>query len=106
MLNIIEHKSSPEKNSLLQVIGYFLATYEEDMQKNKKLKPIIPIILYRGKYRWNLPENFRDYFNAPPEFMEYILQFKYVLIDLSKYENKELLKRLDRNVRLIQTVMH
>ena len=80
---IIEHKSYPEKNSLLQVIGYCLATYEEDMQKNKKIKPVIPIILYHGKNRWNLPENFRDYFKVPLEFKEYILQFKYVLIDLT-----------------------
>jgi predicted transposase/invertase (TIGR01784 family) len=97
---IIEHKSAPEKDSLLQVIGYCLVTYEEDMRKGKPLRPIIPIILYHGKHQWNLPENFADYFEIPSEFREYILQFKYVLIDLSRYDNKEFLEKLEKNVRL------
>ncbi|WP_459878009.1 Rpn family recombination-promoting nuclease/putative transposase [Desulfothermus naphthae] len=33
------------------------------MRNQRELKPIIPIILYHGKQKWDLPENFVDYFS-------------------------------------------
>jgi len=97
---IIEHKSAPEKDSLLQIIGYCLVTYEEDTRNQRELKPIIPIILYHGKQKWDLPENFVDYFNVSSDIKEYLLQFKYILIDLSTYKDQEFLEKLNRNARL------
>ncbi|GAB6163031.1 hypothetical protein JCM12298_21910 [Desulfothermus naphthae] len=70
------------------------------MRNKRDLRPIIPIILYHGKEKWNLPEDFVDYFNVSSEIKEYLLQFKYILIDLSTYKDQEFLERLDRNARL------
>ena len=97
---VIEHKSSPEKDALIQALGYNIVTYEEDMRRERKLRPIISIIFYHGKEKWRLPLRFEEYFDISEDLKEYILRFKYVLIDLSRYENKDFLEKLERNVRL------
>jgi predicted transposase/invertase (TIGR01784 family) len=97
---IIEHKSYPDKGSLIQVLSYSVVKYQEDMNKHGQLRPIVPVILYHGRTGWNLPWNFGDYFDVPEPYKKYMLQFEYVLIDLSKIDDQELLMKLEENARL------
>ena len=97
---IIEHKSYPESDSLVQVVGYCAVKYEEDMRDHGELRPVIPVILYHGRQRWNLPFNFGDYFDVPEEYKKYMVQFEYVLVDLSEIGDEELLRKLEENARL------
>ena len=97
---IIEHKSYPDKGSLIQVLSYSVVKYQEDMNKHGQLRPIVPVILYHGRTGWNLPWNFGDYFDVPEPYKKYMLQLEYVLIDLSKIDDQELLMKLEENARL------
>ena len=49
--------------------------------------PVIPLVLYHGKEKWNIPTNFTSSLDIPEElrnpFIKYIPEFQYLLLDLS-----------------------
>src|SRR6056297_3480190 len=49
-----------------------------------KLSIVVPLVLYHGRSKWRINENFLSGFNGPVEsLVEYIPDFRYVLYDLS-----------------------
>lgn len=66
-----------------------------DTNKRKRedftFPPIIPLVLYNGKDSWTASRQFRDVVEYAEEFREYVLNFKYILIDVNRIEEKEIL---------------
>ena len=62
------------------------------MQKEFKLPVIVPIVLYNGKYNWNVSRNYKEILNGYEIFSDYVLDFKYILIDVNRYTEEELIK--------------
>lgn len=60
--------------------------------KEYKLPVIVPCVLYSGKYNWTAGRSFGEYQNGFELFKDYALDFKYILIDVNRYEEEELLK--------------
>ena len=60
-------------------------------RKDFKLPAIIPCVLYNGKYNWTAPISFKEMLVANELFGDYILDFKYILFDVARYSEKELL---------------
>jgi len=83
---LLEHKSSPEKKSLVQVLKYMYLEWQNDLENGLPLRPIIPMIFYHGKKKWNLPLNFVDQFNVDPAVKEYLLNFNYVLFNTDEWD--------------------
>ncbi|AWB09471.1 Putative transposase [Thermodesulfobium acidiphilum] len=61
---IFEHKSGLDKFVLLQILSYMVVTREANLKQNKDLIPIIPIIFYQGKEKWNMSNEFSDQFKS------------------------------------------
>ncbi len=61
-------------------------------RKDFRFPPIIPIVLYNGKNNWTAAKSFKDIVAQSSLFPEYILDFQYILIDVNRYNEKELLK--------------
>ncbi|MGC8482936.1 MAG: Rpn family recombination-promoting nuclease/putative transposase [Thermodesulfobium sp.] len=61
---IFEHKSGLDKFVLLQILSYMVVTWETNLKQNKDLIPIIPIIFYQGKEKWNMSDEFSDQFKS------------------------------------------
>ncbi|WP_373895273.1 Rpn family recombination-promoting nuclease/putative transposase [Virgibacillus natechei] len=61
-------------------------------QKSFRLPVIVPIVLYNGKYNWNVPLNFKDMLNQAAMFEEQVLNFEYILIDVKRYDQEHLLQ--------------
>ncbi len=59
-------------------------------QKDFKLPPIVPIILYNGQNNWNVARSFGDYTQAQQVGRRYTIDFEYFFLDL-KEKAKELL---------------
>lgn len=96
---LFEHKSYVESIPYLQINRYLLNIWDIQLKqavKDKikandfKLQPIIPIIFYHGKQKWNkLP--FSDYFLKLDDFLlQFIPKFDYHLIDISEYPNTKI----------------
>ena len=49
--------------------------------------PVIPLVLYHGKQKWNISTNFMSSLEIPEELrnplIKYIPEFQYILLDLS-----------------------
>ncbi|MEM6261841.1 MAG: Rpn family recombination-promoting nuclease/putative transposase [Bacteroidota bacterium] len=95
---LFEHKSYVPPFPHLQLLQYLLNGWKsqrnqakKNKQKKFRLRPIIPIIVYHGREKWNV-RPFTDYFEG--EWNEYLTpylpDFNYHLTDLTTYSPEEL----------------
>jgi len=61
-------------------------------RKDFKLPPIIPCVLYNGRYNWTAPLSFKEIVVANELFGDNILNFNYMLFDIARYSEEGLLK--------------
>ena len=101
---VFEHKSYPDKLTLIQVLNYCSVIWENNLRNNEKLIPIIPLIFYHGKRKFDLPTKFIEYFEIEEEIKRYLLNFEVILFDLNKVEEEELMK-VSRNVYLLSGLL-
>ena len=60
-------------------------------RKSFKLPAIIPIVLYNGKNKWTANMNFKEMLSGYELFEDNIVNFKYMLFDINRYDDEELL---------------
>lgn len=88
---LFEHKSAPESAIHLQILRYSYERWQADSRAKVDWRPIVAIVFYHGKAKWNVPLQFQDCFkNVDPLFRRYIPNFEYVLVDTSQYDDKML----------------
>jgi len=88
---LIEHKSYQEDYPHLQLLRYLLNIWQEDRKQNRKLTPVIPIVIYHGQGRWKYAP-LQSYFEGIDSTLEeYIPEFRYLLHDLSAWSDKDIL---------------
>lgn len=90
---LFEHKSYPEKYPHLQLLRYLLNSWETQLKQKQALKPVIPIIFYHGKGRWQY-KPLVDYFVDTDVYLDdnlkrFLPSFDYVLLDTSQYDNQD-----------------
>jgi predicted transposase/invertase (TIGR01784 family) len=92
----IEFQSTVEQAMALRVFSYVILLYQE-LQREKKELPgrrlpvVVPIVLYNGEDRWTAPEDLALLLDESPEGTEqYRPQIRYLLIDESRYDDREL----------------
>lgn len=85
----------PYRLLLYQVeIWRYLLNDDKQARANRKtfrLPPIVPIVLYNGKKRWSAERQFRKLLNHEQMFGSELLDFEYLLIDVARYTEEELL---------------
>ena len=92
---LFEHKSQPEPYPHLQLMRYMLKLWDANIKEKKKLVPVVPIVFYHGKKRWN-NKPFEKYFKGiDSNLLPYLPAFEYLLTDLSQYSNEEISKKYD-----------
>ncbi|MHC1682294.1 MAG: Rpn family recombination-promoting nuclease/putative transposase [Clostridiaceae bacterium] len=62
-------------------------------QKSFKLPAVVPIVLYNGSKRWTAAKSLKEVISNSEIFEENILDFKYTLLDINRYEKEELYKK-------------
>jgi predicted transposase/invertase (TIGR01784 family) len=96
---LFEHQSTPPTEGLMayRLLGYQDRIWEHwraDHPKAKLLPMIIPIVMYHGVTPWSEPRSFADLLEVPagvrPAVEPYLVQFTYVLHDLSEISDDEL----------------
>ena len=93
---LLEHKSSYDKYTPIQLLQYMLQIWKQHIKENKtsKLPIIVPLVLYHGKSKWNIGTNFINLFDDPPDDLKpYIPDFEYILYDLSQYTDEHIKQR-------------
>jgi predicted transposase/invertase (TIGR01784 family) len=90
---LFEHQSSSDLLMSFRTLSYENNIWKEYLDQNpekKKLPVIIPVVLYNGKTKWTAPMSFKGIIEGGDIFSEYLPDFRYELIDLSRYDDAEL----------------
>ena len=74
--------------------------YEDAQKKSYKLPAIIPIVLYNGSQQWDAVIEFKDLINQADTFQDYLVNFRYILVDVDNYNKEELLE-ISNSISLI-----
>lgn len=82
---VFEHKSYPDKLTLIQILNYCAVVWETNIRNREPLRPIIPVVFYHGKQKFNLPTDFSDYFDVDDIIREYLVDFSIVLFDTNRH---------------------
>ncbi len=88
---LLEHKSYPDKYSYVQTLGYVVEGYQAQIKAGKPLEPIIPVLLYHGKQKWELKTLMDLIPYLPKDIEKYIPQFDIKFLDLKRFSDEELL---------------
>jgi predicted transposase/invertase (TIGR01784 family) len=98
---LFEHKSKIEKYPHLQLMQYYLNIWQSNIKQQKNLTPVIPIIVYHGKRGWKV-RKLSQYFNGIDETLKrFMPEFDYLLIDLTKIAEKELIEKNLNSISLL-----
>lgn len=64
----------------------------EASRKDFRLPVIVPIVLYNGKQEWTVAQTYKETLNAHELFSDHVLDFSYILLDVNRYTEEELLQ--------------
>ena len=99
---LLEHKSAPPLRVAVQLLRYVGLIWSSIDEKHD-LPPIISVVLYHGREKWNIAQNFGALFKLPPELAgvrRYLPEFQFHLCDLSAYNDGALLGSSELQTRL------
>jgi predicted transposase/invertase (TIGR01784 family) len=68
-----------------------LANGQEKL-KEFRLPSIIPLVLYNGKNNWTACRSYKEYLSGYEMFGDNIIDFRYILIDVNRYNENDLLE--------------
>jgi hypothetical protein len=90
---LFEHKSWEEWFTCLQLLKYMVRIWELFLKQNKEAKylpVIIPLVIYHGKPKWSISENFISLFEETTDLEQYIPDFSYNLYDISHMPDEDI----------------
>lgn len=80
---LVEHKSRTDKYTPVQVGGYLFSAYQQQIkQGQKRLTPIIPVLFYHGRQKWEYWRLDRLFDELNDEVLGFIPKFEYVYHNL------------------------
>ena len=91
---LIEHQSTIHPEMLLRIWEYIGEIIRKETIRGNSIYPIvIPIIIYTGFQKWNLPTNFDQKQYQSENYQDYAISLSYNLITVHDYTYEELLKK-------------
>lgn len=99
---LLEHKSTPDPRTPLQLLGYMAAIWTRyagrDGKRLGRLPPIIPLVFYHGARPWSVPTTVLDCIDADDGLRRWMAGLPYVIRDLGPIAYEELSR--ERAVRV------
>jgi predicted transposase YdaD len=91
---LLEHKSYLDEWVSWQIARYLALVWAQARADGcDKLPAILPVVLYHGQEKWNLPDNFHALFDLHgglEQLRPFVPEFRYHLCDLSRYNDAEI----------------
>ncbi|GAA4431999.1 Rpn family recombination-promoting nuclease/putative transposase [Ravibacter arvi] len=87
---LLEHKSRPDKSTPVQLLGYIASAHRKQLTEDKKLSPIIPVLLYHGRERWLYRTLGALMAGLDSELMPFVPDYEYVYHDLGEIPDKQI----------------
>ncbi|MFW5745697.1 MAG: Rpn family recombination-promoting nuclease/putative transposase [Spirochaetota bacterium] len=94
---LIEHKSNPDRWVAMQMLRYLVLIWDEERAKHGDSKPlprIVPVVLYHGTRRWQIPTDFADLVDRTRPGDHYVPRFRPLLANLADLTEEQLIGSL------------
>jgi len=89
---LFEHKSYIVNNPYLQLLGYMLKIWEQNIKQGEKLMPVVPILFYHGNDEWDY-QTFENYFSElDADLKKYLPTFKYEQVNTINWTDEQIQK--------------
>lgn len=98
---LFEHKSYPDPDIALQLLGYMDRIWQQARRQGTALLPVLPLVLYHGAKRWHIAPQFSRLFDLPEELRPYFPDYQYWLCDLSQYSDEALKQTVTLRAQLL-----
>lgn len=101
---LLEHKSAPDKYTPVQIGGYIFSGYQQQIQQRRKeLSPIIPILLYHGRQKWEYWTLGRLFDELDEDLLAFLPKFEYIYHNLRDLSEETI--RTVRNQFLVSALL-
>lgn len=96
---LLEFQSSVDYSMPIRLFGYISEIWRDVLKnidkktikrKDFRLPAIVPIVLYNGEDKWTASREFKNIVSRSEIFGDNIINFKYELLDVNRYEKEEL----------------
>jgi len=93
---LLEFQSSVDRFMAVRMLGYLALLYQDlirggQLTADRRLPPVLPVVLYNGKPRWNAAEDIAELIvEAPGGLERYRPRLRYLLLDEGRYADGEL----------------
>ena len=98
---LVEHKSSPDPETYLQLLRYMLALWTRDRKENRPLTPVLPFVFHHGERSWNLPRRFADFMKVPEVLRPVALDFEPEVLDVGPVPDEEIRRAIRQPEALV-----
>lgn len=95
---LIEQQSTIDNHMPYRMLNYCIDIMQEwsrsrKLERNTSYPIIVPIIIYTGKQKWNIPKNFKEKQIGDYVFERYKIDLEYNFIDINKLSKEFLLEK-------------
>jgi predicted transposase YdaD len=90
---LFEHKSAPDEWVAFQLLRYIVRIWETELERKvRKLIPIVPLVLYHGRGKWEVDRTFSALieWQQAEHLKRYVPDFEYYVCDLAEYSREEI----------------
>ncbi|MCP4132293.1 MAG: Rpn family recombination-promoting nuclease/putative transposase [bacterium] len=103
---LFEHKSYYVQYPGIQLLKYMVQTWDHQMdQEGEDITPVIPIVVYHGKKKWNSKPIWKYFKGIDENLKRFMPDFEYILTDLSKYSDHEIVDVLFKNALVKSAIL-
>ena len=107
LITLIEHQTKVDYDMSFRILRYIvliLTDYAAEAEKKQagctalkgfRYPPVLPIVFYDGDRNWTAAKNFQERTALSDLLGEYIPNFQYLVVPLSRYSNQELIEKKD-----------
>lgn len=101
---LLEFQSSVDYRMPIRLLLYMIEIYRELLKnteykefrrKSFRLPAVVPIVLYNGDNKWTAARRLKEVISNSELFGDSILDFRYSLLDINRFEKAELYKKRD-----------
>jgi hypothetical protein len=87
---LIEHKSTDEPYTLIQMLGYLIRIWENAVADDQPVVPILPWVLYNGIGPWRASRSLGELIPAPAVWQRYMPAMELAILDISRMDDAKM----------------
>ena len=84
LLVLVDHKSAPDKNMVIQMLGYMVRIWEHGIENHLPVIPIVPWVIYNGRRPWKVARSLAELIPIPESWKRYLPGMEVPILDVSR----------------------